>query len=67
MKRFACAILGVGRALDLRVVAEGVETPEQLEFLRRNNCPLAQGYLFSRPMPAGEMLAWSVVLDRLAG
>lgn len=46
------AIVTVARTLDLRVLAEGVETIEQLEFLRRCLCHEAQGYLFSRPVDA---------------
>jgi diguanylate cyclase len=38
----------------LRVVAEGVETREQLEFLQEQGCPQGQGYYFSRPVPALE-------------
>jgi predicted signal transduction protein with EAL and GGDEF domain len=44
------AILGVD------VVAEGVETPTELDLLKRLNCPLGQGFLFSRPVPSDEML-----------
>jgi diguanylate cyclase (GGDEF)-like protein len=54
------AVIQLGRALGIRVVAEGVETPEQLAFLRDNGCTHAQGYLFSRPQPAdvcGDLLA----------
>jgi diguanylate cyclase (GGDEF)-like protein/PAS domain S-box-containing protein len=46
------AVVGIARALKLRVVAEGVETEEQLSFLRRRSCDAAQGYLFSRPVSA---------------
>jgi EAL domain-containing protein (putative c-di-GMP-specific phosphodiesterase class I) len=46
------AILGLGQNLSLCVVGEGVETEEQLDFLRQNGCHEAQGYLFSRPIPA---------------
>jgi diguanylate cyclase (GGDEF)-like protein/PAS domain S-box-containing protein len=46
------AVVGIARALKLRVVAEGVETEEQLSFLKRRNCDAAQGYLFSRPVSA---------------
>jgi EAL domain-containing protein (putative c-di-GMP-specific phosphodiesterase class I) len=49
------AILAMARSLNLKVVAEGVEEPEQLEFLRREGCEYAQGFLFSRPLPAGEI------------
>jgi len=45
------AIIGLGRILDLRIVAEGVETPEQLETLHQLGCDLAQGYLLGRPLP----------------
>jgi EAL domain-containing protein (putative c-di-GMP-specific phosphodiesterase class I) len=42
----------MGRSLKLRVVAEGVETQEELEFLRAHQCDEAQGYFFSRPVVA---------------
>jgi diguanylate cyclase (GGDEF)-like protein len=38
--------------LNLKILAEGIETREQLNFLRENGCDLGQGYLFSRPLPA---------------
>jgi EAL domain-containing protein (putative c-di-GMP-specific phosphodiesterase class I) len=50
------AIIGMGRAIGLRVVAEGVETAEALEFLKANDCDDAQGYYFSRPVPAEEFV-----------
>jgi diguanylate cyclase (GGDEF)-like protein len=50
-----CAIAGLGRNLDIATTAEGVETVEQLEFLRAAGCQSAQGYLFSRPVPASEL------------
>jgi diguanylate cyclase (GGDEF)-like protein len=46
------AIISMGRSLNLRVIAEGVETPEELEFLKAQECDEAQGYFFSRPVPA---------------
>ncbi len=49
------AIVALGSALKLAVVAEGVETEQQLAALRGYNCNLVQGYLFSRPVPAAEM------------
>jgi diguanylate cyclase (GGDEF)-like protein/PAS domain S-box-containing protein len=44
------AVIGLGRSLKLRVVAEGVETQEQLAFLEAHQCDEAQGYYFSRPV-----------------
>jgi diguanylate cyclase (GGDEF)-like protein len=52
------AIISLGRALGLDVVAEGVETPEQLAELRRLGAGLAQGYLWAAPMPAEQVPAW---------
>ncbi len=45
-------ILAIGENLNLKVTAEGVETKEQLDFLREKKCDLMQGYLFSKPLPA---------------
>jgi diguanylate cyclase (GGDEF)-like protein len=46
------AIIGLGHNLDLKLVAEGVETGEQLEFLRRERCDLIQGYFMSQAVSA---------------
>ena len=46
------AMISMARGLKLRVVAEGVETAEELEFLRAQHCDQAQGHYFSRPVPA---------------
>ena len=48
------AIVSLAHSLRLKVVAEGVETPAQLEFLKLVGCDEYQGYHFSRPLPAGE-------------
>jgi predicted signal transduction protein with EAL and GGDEF domain len=48
------AVIGMGRSLHMRVVAEGVETREQLEILQEHGCPQGQGYYFCRPVPAEE-------------
>ncbi len=45
------AIISMGRSLKLRVVAEGVESQEELDFLKAHQCDEAQGYYFSRPIP----------------
>ncbi|WP_237051398.1 sensor domain-containing protein [Magnetospirillum sp. ME-1] len=48
-------IVAMASGLGLKVIAEGVETPEQLAHLAAIGCDMAQGYLFSRPVPAGEI------------
>lgn len=52
---FVVAILAPCRGLRLTSVAEGVETVRQLEGLRKLGCPVVQGYLISRPVPAGQV------------
>jgi diguanylate cyclase (GGDEF)-like protein/PAS domain S-box-containing protein len=51
----AKAVIALGQGLHLKVLAEGVETDEHLKCLRDLQCDMAQGYLFSKPMPAAEM------------
>jgi EAL domain-containing protein (putative c-di-GMP-specific phosphodiesterase class I) len=48
-------MIRLARNLRLEVVAEGVETEEQMPFLRARGCDLAQGFLLSRPLPADEL------------
>jgi diguanylate cyclase (GGDEF)-like protein/PAS domain S-box-containing protein len=52
------AIVGLGRALGLTVVAEGVETDVQAHYLRRLGCHAAQGYLYARPQPADALTTY---------
>ena len=51
-------ILLIARNLGLECVAEGIETPMQLEWLHQHGCSLGQGYYFSRPLGEAEFLAW---------
>lgn len=51
------AIIAMAHSLDTTVVAEGVETEEQLNFLRERGCDELQGYYFSRPLPGADMIA----------
>jgi diguanylate cyclase (GGDEF)-like protein/PAS domain S-box-containing protein len=63
------AVIGMGKNLIIRVVAEGVETQEQLAILQGHGCPQAQGYYFSRPVSAadfGRLLQRSVTDTALA-
>ena len=62
LKAVIRAVVSMSRSLGISVTAEGVETTEQLEALRRLGCSDAQGYLFSRPVPAAEVAA---LIDRL--
>jgi diguanylate cyclase (GGDEF)-like protein len=50
-----CAIVGLGRNLDMKTTAEGVETAEQFALLRSAGCQLAQGFLFSHPVPISRL------------
>jgi diguanylate cyclase (GGDEF)-like protein/PAS domain S-box-containing protein len=52
------ATIGLAHNLGLKIVAEGVETTAQLDYLRSRGCDLIQGYLFSRPVPAVEVMAF---------
>jgi EAL domain-containing protein (putative c-di-GMP-specific phosphodiesterase class I)/GGDEF domain-containing protein/PAS domain-containing protein len=54
----ARTIIAMAKALDLKTVAEGVETAGQLELLKTMGCDQIQGYFFSRPLPADEFLAF---------
>jgi len=51
-------VLRIGDGLRLVVVAEGVETQLQADFLTERGCPVLQGYLFARPLPAVELEPW---------
>ena len=48
-------ILTMAHSLGKRVIAEGIETAQQLEFLRERRCDIAQGFYLARPLPVGAM------------
>lgn len=52
------AIVALGKAMKLDVIAEGVETDQQYAIVRQLGCDLAQGYFIARPMPADQLLKW---------
>ena len=54
-KAVATAVISMAQKLHLRVIAEGVETEEQMAFLRENNCDEMQGFRFSKPVTAHEL------------
>jgi len=60
----AGAVIAMAHSLNMEVVAEGVEDPEQLALLRKAGCDLGQGYLFARPLQAEPLMAW---VRRLGG
>ena len=56
--RVVQSIIALGHAMELEVVAEGVETDQQYAILRRLDCDLVQGFFIAKPMPAGEFRRW---------
>lgn len=52
------ALIGIGHALDIDIVVEGVETAEEAEVLRMLGCRLVQGYYYGRPMPVDDIPGW---------
>jgi diguanylate cyclase (GGDEF)-like protein/PAS domain S-box-containing protein len=59
------AIIGLGKSLGLRVIAEGVETQEQADFVAGLECEVAQGFLYSKPLPVDLFTAWAKTYIRL--
>lgn len=52
------AIIALAHSMRIKVVAEGVESGEQLDFLRGETCDEVQGYLISRPLPTQRLVTW---------
>jgi diguanylate cyclase (GGDEF)-like protein/PAS domain S-box-containing protein len=57
-REIVTAIIAMGRNMGMAVMAEGVETRAQRDFLRNHGCDFAQGYLFARPLPAAAAAGW---------
>jgi diguanylate cyclase (GGDEF)-like protein len=64
---FTRAILDLSRSIGIDCIAEAVETPEQMEYLRQLNCRFAQGFYFSRPVTAERIDALLESMDQMAG
>ena len=62
--RVVQAIVGLGKAMTLEVVAEGVETEQQLLMVTRYGCDLAQGFFIGKPMPDEEFVSWCHAVDQ---
>jgi EAL domain-containing protein (putative c-di-GMP-specific phosphodiesterase class I) len=60
------AVLGLGRSLDIPCVAEGVETQEQIDFLRGEDCAELQGYAIGRPAAVDTLSAWTLASNAAA-
>ncbi len=54
----ARSIIQLGQAMNLEIIAEGVETEEQLDFLRQEGCQQVQGFLFAKPMASKDLIEW---------
>jgi EAL domain-containing protein (putative c-di-GMP-specific phosphodiesterase class I) len=64
-RALVAAIVTLARSLGVPAVAEGIERPEQLAWLREVGCDLGQGYLFARPSTVEDLAAW--LAERPAG
>lgn len=55
-RQLVSAMINLAHSIDLSVLAEGVETEAQLDYLRNSGCNLIQGYLLGKPMPADQLM-----------
>ena len=55
-KAIVRSIISIAKSLNLKMVAEGVESTEQINFLLKNGCNIAQGYYYSKPLPLEEII-----------
>ena len=53
-KQYVSTIISIGHILNLKVISEGVESPDQIETLKTNNCDFIQGFVWGRPLPPDE-------------
>ena len=58
-RRLLEGVIGLGRGLGMLIVMEGVENPDEVEILRGFNCDVIQGYVFARPTPASQAIAFA--------
>ena len=58
-------ILKLGKQFNFNIVAEGIETEYQKQWLSDAGCDIAQGYLFSKPLPINELIEWLTVYNKL--
>ena len=59
-------LIDLAQRLHIRMIAEGIETKEQLEFLNSTTCDMAQGYYFSKPLPPAQFEAWLIQFNQRA-
>jgi EAL domain-containing protein (putative c-di-GMP-specific phosphodiesterase class I) len=52
------AVVALGKSLKIKTIAEGVETKQELDFLRKLECDEIQGYYFSKPLPSDDFIKW---------
>lgn len=61
------SMISLAKKLSLQIVAEGIETPEDADFLRKAGCDIAQGFYYSRPIPPEALIPWIVGAGRMPG